>query len=201
MDELEKEFVIDFFTKRFIHFKDSPEAVGWTKTGQLLRYEAVYKLINPDGKKILDFGCGKGDFYGFLIEKEKGANLTYTGIDINPSLIKLAQKKYPKTNFYVKDIEIEQVDEIFDYIVIIGVFNLALSNVKKLMQRCVEILFENTKERLILNCLNNKTKFRDIGVVYFSVEELQGLAQSLTKNFEVLDNLIEGDLFLILDKK
>jgi len=199
MDELEKEFVIDFFTKRFIHFKDSPEAVGWTKTGQLLRYEAVYKLINPDGKKILDFGCGKGDFYGFLIEK--GANLTYTGIDINPSLIKLAQKKYPKTNFYVKDIEIEQVDEIFDYIVIIGVFNLALSNVKKLMQRCVEILFENTKERLILNCLNNKTKFRDIGVVYFSVEELQGLAQSLTKNFEVLDNLIEGDLFLILDKK
>lgn len=69
------------------------------------------------------------------------------------------------------------------------------------MQRCVEILFENTKERLILNCLNNKTKFRDIGVVYFSVEELQGLAQSLTKNFEVLDNLIEGDLFLILDKK
>lgn len=65
MDELEKEFVIDFFTKRFIHFKDSPEAVGWTKTGQLLRYEAVYKLINPDGKKILDFGCGKGDFYGF----------------------------------------------------------------------------------------------------------------------------------------
>ena len=201
MDELEKEFVIDFFTKRFIHFKDSPEAVGWTKTGQLLRYEAVYKLINPDGKKILDFGCGKGDFYGFLIEKEKGANLTYTGIDINPSLIKLAQKKYPKTNFYVKDIESEQLDEIFDYIVIIGVFNLALSNVKKLMQRCVEILFENTKERLILNCLNNKTKFRDIGVVYFSVEELQGLAQSLTKIFEVLDNLIEGDLFLILDKK
>ncbi|MDI1471065.1 MAG: class I SAM-dependent methyltransferase [Thermodesulfovibrio sp.] len=199
MDELEKEFVIDFFTKRLIHFKDSPEAVGWTKTGQLLRYEAVYKLINPDGKKLLDFGCGKGDFYRFL--KEKGVNLTYTGIDINPSLIKLAQKNYPATNFYVKDIESEQLDEVFDYTVVIGVFNLALSNIKNLMQRCLEILFENTKERLILTCLNNKTKFRDIGVAYFSVEELQRLAQSLTKDFEVLDNLIEGDLFLILDRK
>lgn len=199
MDELEKEFVIDFFTKRLIHFKDSPEAVGWTKIGQLLRYEAVYKLINPDGKKLLDFGCGKGDFYRFL--KEKGVNLTYTGIDINPSLIKLAKKNYPEINFYVKDIENEQLDEVFDYTVVIGVFNLALSNVKNLMQRCLEILFENTKERLILTCLNNKTKFRDIGVAYFSVEELQRLAQSLTKDFEVLDNLIEGDLFLILDKK
>jgi len=198
MDELEKEYVIDFFTKRLLHFKDSPEAVGWTKTGQLLRYEAVYKLINPDGKKLLDFGCGKGDFYRFL--KEKVCKVNYTGIDINPSLIELAKKNYPETNFYVKDIEIEPLNEVFEYTVIIGVFNLAISNVKNLMQRCVKILFENTKERLILNCLNNKTKFKDIGVTYFSAEELKSFAKSLTQNFQILDSVIEGDLFLILDK-
>ncbi len=199
MDELEKEYVIDFFTKRLLHFKDSPEAVGWTKTGQLLRYEAVYKFINPEGKKILDFGCGKGDFYGFL--KEKGWNVNYTGIDINPSLIKLAQKNYPETNFYIKDIETEPLNEVFEYTVIIGVFNLSLSNVKNLMQRCLKILFENTKERLIFTCLNNKTKFRDIGVTYFSAEELKSFAKTLTQDFQILDNVIEGDLFLILDKK
>jgi len=199
MDELEKEYVIDFFTKRLLHFKDSPEAVGWTKTGQLLRYEAVYKFINPEGKKILDFGCGKGDFYGFL--KEKGWNVNYTGIDINPSLIKLAQKNYPETNFYIKDIETEPLYEVFEYTVIIGVFNLSLSNVKNLMQRCLKILFENTKERLIFTCLNNKTKFRDIGVTYFSAEELKSFAKTLTQDFQILDNVIEGDLFLILDKK
>ncbi|MGB9710065.1 MAG: class I SAM-dependent methyltransferase [Thermodesulfovibrio sp.] len=199
MDELAKEYVIDFFTKRLIHFKNSPESVGWTRTGQLLRYETVLKLIEPEGKTLLDFGCGKGDFYGFL--KEKGVRCRYTGIDINPSLIEFARKNYPEAEFHAMDIENEPLSEFFDLTVAIGVFNLAVQDVKELMQRCLKILFQHTTERVILTCLNEKTKLRDIGVTYFSVKELQRFASTFTGKFKVLDNLIEGDLFLILDKK
>uniref|UniRef100_A0A7C4AJR2 Class I SAM-dependent methyltransferase n=1 Tax=Thermodesulfovibrio aggregans TaxID=86166 RepID=A0A7C4AJR2_9BACT len=198
MDELAKEYIIDFFTKRLIHFKDSPEAVGWTASGQMLRYEAVLKFINPSEKSILDFGCGKGDFYKFL--KEKGIKCKYTGIDINPSLIELAKKNYPETVFYVKDIEMELLDEFFDYTIAIGVFNLAVQGVKASMEKCLEILFNRTSEKLIFTCLNKKTKLKDISVNYFSAEELEKIAKTLTRKYQIMDSFVEGDLFLILSK-
>ncbi|WP_141267042.1 bifunctional 2-polyprenyl-6-hydroxyphenol methylase/3-demethylubiquinol 3-O-methyltransferase UbiG [Thermodesulfovibrio sp. Kuro-1] len=198
MDELTKEYVIDFFTKRLIHFKNSPESVGWTQTGQLLRYEAVLKLINPEGKSLLDFGCGKGDFYGFL--KQRGIKCDYTGIDINPSLIEVAIKNYPEAVFYVKDIEKEPLNRKFNYTLAIGVFNLAVQDIKELMERCLEILFQHTNEKLILTCLNKKTKLKDISVTYFTVEELEKISKKLTNSYQIVDNLIEGDLFLILNK-
>ncbi len=198
MDELAKEYVIAFFKKRLIHFKDSPESVGWTPKGQLLRYEAVLKLVDLEGKSLLDFGCGKGDFYGFL--KEKGIKCDYTGIDINPSLIELAIKKYSETIFYVKDIENESLDRNFNCTLAIGVFNLAVQDIKELMQRCLKILFQHTDEKLILTCLNKNTKLKDISVTYFTAEELEKISKRLTNRYQILDNLIEGDLFLILNQ-
>ena len=198
MDELAKEYVIDFFTKRLFHFKNSPESVGWTHKGQLIRYETVLKLIEPEGKSLLDFGCGKGDFYGFL--KEKGVDCHYTGIDINSSLIELARKNYPNVEFYVMDIENEALERKFNYTLAIGVFNLAVQDIKELTERCLKILFQHTSERLVFTCLNQQTKLKDIYVTYFSKEELEKIAKKLTNRYEIMDNLVEGDLFLILDK-
>ena len=198
MDELAKEYVIDFFTKRLFHFKNSPESVGWTHKGQLLRYETVLKLIKPEDKSVLDFGCGKGDFYGFL--KERGIDCQYTGIDINPSLIELARKNYPDVEFYVMDIEKSALEKKFNYTLAIGVFNLAVQDIKELTERCLKILFQHTSERLVFTCLNQQTKLKDIYVIYFSKEELEKIAKKLTNRYEIMDNLVEGDLFLILDK-
>ncbi|GAB5045715.1 class I SAM-dependent methyltransferase [Thermodesulfovibrio sp. TK110] len=198
MDELAKEYVIDFFTKRLLHFKNSPESVGWTRTGQLLRYETVLKLIEPEGKRLLDFGCGKGDFYGFL--RERGVKCRYVGIDINPSLIEFARKSYPEAEFHVMDIENEPLPEVFDLTIAIGVFNLAVQNVKEVMQRCLKILFQHTTERLIFTCLNEKTKLKDIYVTCFSIKELEKIVKALTVEYQIMDDLVEGDLFLILNK-
>lgn len=198
MDELAKEYVIDFFTKRLIHFKDSPESVGWTKKGQMLRYEAICNFIDHQPESILDFGCGKGDFFGFL--KDKGIYCQYTGIDINPSLIEVARKNHPNGKFHVQDIEKEPLEEIFNYVVSIGVFNLSVQNLKDSMEKCLEILFNHTNKKLIFTCLNERTKFRDINVSYFSIEEIDKIAKKLCEKYHIIDNLIEGDLFLIMEK-
>ena len=39
---------------------------------------------------VCDFGCGIGDFYGYL--KEEKINFDYTGIDIADNMIELAKK-------------------------------------------------------------------------------------------------------------
>ncbi len=198
MDELSKEYVIDFFTKRFMHFKDKPEAVGWTAQGQILRYNTVLKFLNPQGKILLDFGCGKGDFYGFL--KEKGISCVYKGIDINPHLIALAKEKYKDAEFVVQDIENEPLRTNFNYTVAIGVFNLAVEGVESSMNRCLKILFNHTTDKLILTCLNKKTSLRDIGLVYYDKKYLENLAENFQCKYQVIDDLVDGDLFLILEK-
>lgn len=198
MDELAKEYVIDFFKKRLIHFKDSPEAVGWTPKGQIIRYEAILNFIDPQGRSLLDFGCGKGDFYGFL--KERGISCQYTGIDINPYLIELARKKYGENLFYVQDIEREPLHNYFDYVVAIGVFNLQVQDVKETAKSCLNILFSHTLHRLVATFLNSQTPLRDIEVNYFSRDELMETSRALTDKFLLVDTIINGEFFLILDR-
>lgn len=66
------------------------------------------------GKKVLDCGCGKADFYQFL--KDRNILIQYTGFDINEKLISLARQKFPKCRFRVFDIEKDTLNEDFNYI-------------------------------------------------------------------------------------
>lgn len=198
MDELTKDYIIEFFNKRVSHFKDSPEALGWTPSGQRLRYEKVLSLINPEGFSILDFGCGRGDFYGFL--REKNISCSYVGVDINPVLIKQAKTKYPEAEFLNIDIEEVSLRKRFDYTVAIGVFNLNVYGVKESMKNCIRILFENTNKELVFTCLDARTKNKDIEVVYFHPEEIKDIISVFCNDFVIYDSLVEGDLFVVLKK-
>ena len=115
MDNLSKEYIIDFFSKKLSLFGDAPASVGWTAAGQRLRYECILSLLPLQGNSILDFGCGKGDFYGFI--GQKGIEAEYTGIDINKRLIEVAAGNYPEGKFLALDIDSEELTETFDYII------------------------------------------------------------------------------------
>src|ERR1700690_2407219 len=98
MDELSKEYVISYFDKTLRMHGDRPEALRWTLPGQIIHFKCMLDIAETiDGAKILDFGCGKGDFYGFL--KANGISVSYTGVDINANLIALAGQKYPNVPF------------------------------------------------------------------------------------------------------
>lgn len=49
-----------------------------------------------DSVSVLDIGCGKGEFIGFILERFPKTRLEpYVGIDIVPEFLDLAQRKYP----------------------------------------------------------------------------------------------------------
>jgi 2-polyprenyl-3-methyl-5-hydroxy-6-metoxy-1,4-benzoquinol methylase len=98
MDPFGKKELLNFYNRHLKDFGDAPQAVRWTPEGQLHRYETLTGIAGDfSGKRVLDFGCGKGDFYGYLTEK--GIHVKYCGIDINENLIDLARRKYPGTDF------------------------------------------------------------------------------------------------------
>jgi SAM-dependent methyltransferase len=76
--------------------------------------EKQYRYFIPEGKRVLEVGCGTGDLLAAL-RPSYGA-----GVDISPKMIDLARQKYPSLHFYAGTIQDVAAGEKFDYIVLSG---------------------------------------------------------------------------------
>lgn len=171
MDPFGKKELIEFYNRHLRDFGDKPQAVRWTPEGQVLRYETLISIASDiSGKSVLDFGCGKGDFYGYL--KKKGIDVQYCGIDINENLIEFARKKYPETEFIVMDIEEIDFKRTFDIIFICGVFNLRIAGIEESMKNILKKTFSLCREVLYLNLLTYYVPRRNIELFYVKPEEI-----------------------------
>jgi 2-polyprenyl-3-methyl-5-hydroxy-6-metoxy-1,4-benzoquinol methylase len=170
MDELSKEYVISFFDKNLMLHGDRPEAVRWSSTGQILHYQSMLDIGDINGKKILDFGCGKGDFYQFL--KDKDIHVEYHGYDINEKLIALAEQKYPEADFRVFDIDKDKLNEDFDYIFLCGVFNLKVEGLDEIIKNTLLKLFKHCRIGLAFNALSSHNPEKDFELHYTSPEDM-----------------------------
>ncbi len=170
MDDLSREYIISFFNKTLDFFGDRPEAVRWTQEGQVMHYRCMLDIGDINGSTVLDFGCGKGDFYGFL--KEQGINVRYTGIDINKRLVELAGMKYPDTDFRVFDIDREELGQNFDFIFLCGVFNLRLPNLEDYIKSVLSRLFKHCNKALAFNALSSYNPRKDFELSYINPGEI-----------------------------
>ena len=171
MDPLGKKELLSFYNRHLIDFGDSPQAVRWTPEGQWRRYETLVRLAGDfSGRKILDFGCGKGDFYEFI--KEKGISINYCGIDVNKNLIRLAKSKYPEAEFIVIDIEETEFERDFDVIFVCGVFNLRVAGIEESMKNVLKKLFRLCRGAIHVNLLTYYTVQRSVELFYVKPEEI-----------------------------
>lgn len=113
-----------------------------TEERRKIRFDVLIDIGITPGSKVLDLGCGLGDFASYL--DSKGLDIDYTGVDINPNLIELAKEHHPDKKFICADIQTEDCGK-FDYIVSTSCFNLKLENennyafISSLLKRCYEI--------------------------------------------------------------
>jgi SAM-dependent methyltransferase len=176
MENLYKEYVISFFDRELLMHGDRPQAVRWSPEGQAAHYECLLD-IDEDiaGSRVLDYGCGKGDLYQFL--KDRSISVDYTGFDINENLISLAKRKYPRTDFRVFDIEAEELDEGFDYILLCGVFNLKLKDLDKTIKSVLKKLFRHCRRALAFNALSLDNPRKSVELNYLSPDEMVEFAK------------------------
>jgi len=170
MDELAKEYVISFFDKNLRLHGDRPEAVRWSIQGQLMHYQNLLDIGAIDNTRILDFGCGKGDFFQYL--RDRGITVDYTGYDFNANLISLAQKKFPESRFRVFDIDSDALDEDFDYIFLCGVFNLRVSGLAETIHHALQKLFRHCRKGLAFNALSDLNPAQEVELYYTSPTDL-----------------------------
>jgi len=197
MNELSKEYVISFFDTKLMLHGDRPEAVGLSSKGQKLRYHSMLDVGEINNSKILDFGCGKGDFYKYL--KDSGLNVKYSGFDINENLIALAEKKYPGIDFRVFDIDRDILDEDFDYIFLCGVFNLQIEGIDETIKRTLTKLFRRCRTALAFNALSFIEPNKDFELHYTDPEDISDFAvKNLSQHVSLIRDRIPHDFTMFV---
>lgn len=196
MDPYGKRELLEFFDRHLRRHGDTPTAVRWTPLGQQRRYEAFCGLLgDPAGKALLDFGCGKGDLYGFL--RERSLPGSYCGVDVNEGLVALARRKFPEAEFLALDIEETAWERRFDVVIACGVFNLRIGGIGASMPETVRSLFGLCREALHVNFLTARTPRREVELFYVEPEELLRFAlEELSPNVVLRHGLVPDDVFL-----
>jgi len=198
MDPYSKDQLLSFYNFHLKKFGDRPEALRWTPKGQLKRYHMLTDIApaaDLDNAKVLDYGCGTGDFYRFL--QRRGINVKYTGVDINENFINLAKKKYPECEFKVMNIDDESLEGFYDYIFICGVFNLQVPGVDDDLKNALVKLFRHCNKGLALSALSSHTPIRDPELHFTSPEDMVRFSiENLSPAIALRHDRIEHDFVL-----
>jgi len=104
-----------------------------------------YRNLIPQGKNVLEIGCGTGSLLAALQPKQG------TGIDLSEKMIEKAREKYPHLDFLCGDIsELSATDE-FDYIILAGTLGES-KDIQALLENVYQ--FCNPKTRIVIEYFN-----------------------------------------------
>jgi len=78
---------------------------------------------DQDAVSLLDFGCGLGHLYQYILENDIGVQ--YTGLDVSALFVEKCKEKFPETEFLLLDLlknERNELPQKYNYIILNGVF-------------------------------------------------------------------------------
>lgn len=142
---------VNNFYNYTLAFKNDWDKLSWSsRKEQKYRFKKILEHIELDNSKIVDFGCGLGDF----IKASKIKPENYIGLDINENFINICKERYPEYTFILGDI----YDGDIDYFIASGAFTIHTSN--DYFYKIVDYYLNKCRIGLIFNL------FSDIDDVY-----------------------------------
>ena len=169
---------------------DSPQAVQYSSLeSQERRFDILAEIGNLNGCRILDFGCGTGQLNEYLIRK--GIIVQYSGVDIVDEFLTLCRNKFPHSR-YGKFEEFE--GEMFDYIMVSGVFNNRMHDNVSFYQNTIKSLFGMALRGLSFNMMSAYVDYEDEGLFYEYPEKVFAFLKHNVTPFVKLRNDYEVKL-------
>lgn len=179
--------------------------LGWESCdAQQLRFEALVNSLDLNGNKVLDIGCGTGNFLQYLDKRFK--NISYTGVDILEHMIANAKEKDLKGSFFCMDIfksnPFKKTE--FDAVFASGTFNIDLGNNEEFLINALR-LFDYISDSIIaFNLLNESSPDREEGYFYSTPDKI---CEIINKNFpnhfqiRIIEGYLQNDFTVICNKR
>lgn len=195
------------YNERYEKIGVSPKTLGWgSLEHQLERFRTINKNCDLNRKTIIDLGCGFGDLYRYL--KEKNIDVEYIGIDINSHFIDFCKKNYPEQKFYCKNIMIEDVDIVADVVISLGTLNFKLEDDLnyEYSKIFMEKAFNMSRDKIIVDFLSDRITSsypREDFVFYHSPQKIFDYAMNLSENVLLIHNykpIPQKEFMIIIEK-
>ncbi len=183
-----------FYTAAIKKHGETPKGVHWnSKHSQEKRFEVLTSFIKDEDFSLVDAGCGFGDLY-FYMQKKNIHCQRYIGLDLSPSMVKIAQEK-TLCEVFEKDICRDLLPEA-DYYLCSGAMNiLSRFDTFLFIRNC----YASSKKGFVFNLLMGE----DDSLVYnhFYPQELQNLFDDLGAKVSVTKGYLAHDFTVFLKKE
>lgn len=177
----------------FDKFGDTHLGVDWpnfkdTQVRHSVMFDVnEYNINKEDNFSILDFGCGLGHFYEWIILNQKN-HTVYSGLDISDKFINVCKNKFEKVNFYCKDVLIDDNIPNFDYIICNGTFtekrDLNQKEMMNFFQSVIKVLWQKSNKGIAFNLMSKQVDWEVDYLFHVSLDELAWfLKKTLSRNF------------------
>lgn len=194
-----KEYIIRRYNERLKVYGHDPRALGWFKNRQKIRFKVLSEIGNLNRSSILDVGCGFGDLYGFL--NERNLDIDYLGIDINPNLIQIASKVYPDAKFQVEDVLDMKGSDKFDYVFASGIFEFKLQNQEAFVQNMLKNMFNLSKKGVAADFLSSHVDYKNKDAFYAEPEKIFSFLKILSKRVTLRHDYMPFEFCVYIYKK
>jgi len=178
--------------------------LGWeSDAAQQLRFQALVNSLDLKGKRILDIGCGTGNFLQYLVQRF--TDFSYTGVDILEHMIANAKRKELKGTFLCVDIFKANPfsNNEFDAIFASGTFNINLGNNKKFIIDALKLFNYIASETIAFNLLNKNSPNKEDNYFYSSPDEICELINLNFPNYfklKVVEGYLQNDFTIVCNK-
>ncbi len=141
-----------YFAERLDRFGAGIRALDYgSRESQQARFDVLLSACDYRGKRVLDIGCGLGDF-GMLL-RERVPEAKYVGVDICERMVAEAQQRGLEAHHL--DICSNAEPPSGDVVIANGVFYLLAGERERKMERLIARMFGLTGEVLIFTSLSN----------------------------------------------
>lgn len=195
-----QEAIADFFRWHVRIYGESWRALGWrSRRTQYKRFEVLADIAPLQHRRILDVGCGLGDFCDYL--QSQGLTVDYTGYDLVPDMVARARKRYPQGRFEVRDVLQGLGDERFDYIVSSGAFNIDFGNNLAAVQSLLRVMFNACTQGVAMNMLSIADPQPDPFFYHYQPQVMQAFCQTFCPRVVVREDYLPNDFTLYLHRE
>lgn len=171
-----------------------------TRSSQEKRFEALLALGDFDGARLLDVGCGFGDFLAFL--HARGIRPRYEGIDLCEPMVSRCRERFApdEARFTVCDALDFTPGAPYDYVVASGIFGLDAAGTRERIEPTLARMLAWSRVGVAVNFLSARSQAPAPGRVYVEPAELLATALALTPAVRLDHGYLPNDFTLHLYK-
>lgn len=182
----------DFYDHSYKKHGFTHVGAGWGANSlrlrlRFLRLLALFEHCENDIGTVLDVGCGYGELYSYIRQRDLKVN--YTGIDTSSCAIQHGKESWPNEEFLWGDFLVYPCIR-YDYVVTNGILTLkaAASNVEmeEFSKAIIKKMWATCTKGIAFNMMSTYVERFDSHLFYKSpVELLAWLTQEVTANLKI----------------